>query len=1293
MPQVPRKHLPERSHCAGFALVVALGLMALILLILLSLSTVVSVETSVATSSMNLQKAKTNALLGMNIALGELQRTAGPDQRVTASATAAYPDVQVKQQLYKDNADDRYGFKTLLSDSGRVQFRSDLNDWWDGKNPRWIGVWESALTDGLPDRDQDPVWLVSGEVTPDTVLADPDVDDDVVWVVGAGSATNASASTDGLDGRVKVSREAITSTDSESGHYAYWVGDESLKANISKTDPFAEETSITSEEYRNRLLAPQDTAWEFTSKFKEFYDGSTDSLSPSDPRLEVLASEGQLSLLDERFSDASRASFHDFTIASQGLLVDVARGGLQKDLTAYFENGSGLNDDDPIPDPANYNTDVRMGADNVGFPHSDNNIPTWGKLRDWYDSNLVDENSSIAVSEDHSPIVGYFRMFAGFSYEGNQVKLHLLPTLVLWNPFDAKLSSADYELRVTYPMGFEYFRVGSKLPDGSSFTDPNGVILNEGSATYFVHSMTPSADLSTDGILYSKMSDKEKKPSDSTFQAFAPWKGTTELVFKFSASFEPGENLVFSVDEFVEAARVSGSPNRIEIPLKNELLALQPASATLPLYTLDTPPPAEAEEVRVLVDTRVGLYSGFYAMDLRLSSGEELFQADQYGDFERELVMSNVRYGEGGLKDSSNGWEDTPSKWRSLYASNMSTGGDFCLEIQGFNSGDGTNVQTSPIFCLGQAYIAPGTPKKEGDAITESSNHRDTLSQYYRAFATHNLSVKHLNAHPLVDDVRGGGFANADGFAVFAYSRGDANIDLPPDNPGLPWDANLANYDLGYARGSSLMNYFFPFAYDSEYAGAPSLPLRTIRRSDSKLLSLGQLQAANVADYAWQPAFVIGNSEASPYVDREAMAGINAREVGMKYAGNFHKVPNDGDNTMVDLSYLLNDALWDSYFLSGAPRSKSELESIQKGDSDMPNSRMVIRNDLEDVNELLDFDTASRWLMNRGALNVNSSSVEAWVALLTSFRDLKVEGGSEQNPAETVPVFRLLEPLGSPVDFTFDESMNDISDYGAVTDSRDYYKIAAGFRYMTDDMIRSLAERISDEVLMRGPFFSLSDFVNRRLVEPDYNGDYWLDARSEADKQYYFGYIDSAYDALEGLSGLNGTLQRAINVSGINGGVNYPSGLTNANIDRAMNVWPVEVDRSEYNNPTGSEDTYRFNVDPAAKNYLDMEHIAGAPAGEFGQLLSHMPGFITQADLLSEIGAALTARGDTFKIRSYGDVVDPINGKIVSQVWLETIVQRVPEPVLDADQDYEPDDAFGRRFTIVSMRWLNEDEI
>lgn len=94
-----------------------------------------------------------------------------------------------------------------------------------------------------------------------------------------------------------------------------------------------------------------------------------------------------------------------------------------------------------------------------------------------------------------------------------------------------------------------------------------------------------------------------------------------------------------------------------------------------------------------------------------------------------------------------------------------------------------------------------------------------------------------------------------------------------------------------------------------------------------------------------------------------------------------------------------------------------------------------------------------------------------------------------------------------------------------------------------------------------------------------------------------------------------------------------------------------------------------------------------------------MPGFLTQGDVLSRIGHLLAARSDTFKIRVFGESKDT-RGNSIATAYGEAVVQRLPEYVnpaannsWDVPASSSENGKFGRRFTIVSFRWLSEDEI
>jgi hypothetical protein len=92
---------------------------------------------------------------------------------------------------------------------------------------------------------------------------------------------------------------------------------------------------------------------------------------------------------------------------------------------------------------------------------------------------------------------------------------------------------------------------------------------------------------------------------------------------------------------------------------------------------------------------------------------------------------------------------------------------------------------------------------------------------------------------------------------------------------------------------------------------------------------------------------------------------------------------------------------------------------------------------------------------------------------------------------------------------------------------------------------------------------------------------------------------------------------------------------------------------------------------------------------------------LSQADLLERIGPQLSARSDTFTVRTYGESVNPVTDEVQGRAWLEAVVQRetayvnsddhpaLPITVLTAQENKD----FGRRFRVVSMRWLSPDDI
>ena len=103
---------------------------------------------------------------------------------------------------------------------------------------------------------------------------------------------------------------------------------------------------------------------------------------------------------------------------------------------------------------------------------------------------------------------------------------------------------------------------------------------------------------------------------------------------------------------------------------------------------------------------------------------------------------------------------------------------------------------------------------------------------------------------------------------------------------------------------------------------------------------------------------------------------------------------------------------------------------------------------------------------------------------------------------------------------------------------------------------------------------------------------------------------------------------------------------------------------------------------------------------EQGYRSTGIPSWLTQADVLQIIGPVISARSDTFRIRAYGESVDPETGNPIARAWCEAIVQRMPEYV-DGSNRMEDRDSdltavnrrFGRRLNTISFKWLSPDEI
>ena len=99
-----------------------------------------------------------------------------------------------------------------------------------------------------------------------------------------------------------------------------------------------------------------------------------------------------------------------------------------------------------------------------------------------------------------------------------------------------------------------------------------------------------------------------------------------------------------------------------------------------------------------------------------------------------------------------------------------------------------------------------------------------------------------------------------------------------------------------------------------------------------------------------------------------------------------------------------------------------------------------------------------------------------------------------------------------------------------------------------------------------------------------------------------------------------------------------------------------------------------------------------------GSKWTGIPGYVLQSDLLKRIGNQLTVRDDTFTIRAYGS--SKVNGVIMATAYCEANVQRQIDFVDSANDSTAAtpslttiNQQLGRKFRIISFKWLQEQEI
>lgn len=417
--------------------------------------------------------------------------------------------------------------------------------------------------------------------------------------------------------------------------------------------------------------------------------------------------------------------------------------------------------------------------------------------------------------------------------------------------------------------------------------------------------------------------------------------------------------------------------------------------------------------------------------------------------------------------------------------------------------------------------------------------------------------------------------------------------------------------------------------YSNDSSGQKNVILYDVPRSP--LVSLGQFQHAQLSRYSFESAFPFGNSYASLRIPLDNFKSVN----------NFNDITN---LTISDTSLHLNEALWDDFFfstlakgystgsLTGDLDSQFSIADLSSGDLRLPNPRYRYMPDSKDSPAT----TLASIHVDAGVQGMRA--ISSRIGVIGAFNVNSTSKTAWKAVLASMADFQL--PIMSEdgthqswedtEGIRFSKFGHHLNATGWDTDaSTDELLFWTGYRKISADELDELAEAIVDEVKLRGPFRSFADFVNRDYTAED----------AELQKK--------------------GALQAAI--------------------DDTINKTSLSAVGEPAEQPRGGH----------FSDALDDENSSAGYAG-----------YLTQADILQSLAPVLTARSDYFCIRTKGESLDNA-GNVMASAYCEAYVQRTASYVDSADEAHVPFDDLvnvnntnlGRKFEIVSFRWLNSNEL
>lgn len=1022
------------------------------------------------------------------------------------------------------------------------------------------------------------------------------------------------------------------------GRYAWWVGDEGVKARVNLPQAGAEpglDTAERQERIRDAFSNSPRAAIELmtagaamlpvpeldAARIGSAYD-------PSWPVTKIIALNQApfTSGTPGDLADFFKYRHHEITTVSTSVLSDTYAGGLKRDLGILL---------DASHSPAA--TDPTANTRRLWVPHAADNgtggtfaagygIPTWGHLRNYYQTSVStseaveirlpanDKPGGVPDDIGVAPVLTYFAIGARFAPAGSviapgtEIHMNLHPLVVLWNPYDFTLLPPD------------------PASDGSHF-EVGIYIANWGMVRLQKRNPSAPENPFTEVTHFNFQTDTATGGSGDNRDGYAPGTpyhvssagGPEYIRFRLqlpSGGIPPGQSLIFSLPPGRQGAydqrniltnREPESTGHVSVPIWN-----YPAGEPLAIAPSET----DFEWQMVRHDGtygggsganhwhggRLAIYLGEPSSAARVQSPSETSEAGRAraNPSANDWYASHtgIEFANGNSKFPGGGNAAVPFQGPATLGSFNPSGDEpaFGYHAQAFFSGYGQNDATQLRFA--SRWLAQANPR----ATRTGRTRRDQRYNVLYSASTGAFSI---------DDTIWQRFDSGSGPASHRASAGRGHDWIG----GAPADAILFE-----------------------------LP-----RAGRSIQSIGQLQHANLSLVGAYPAYPIGNSLGDFRLHGNTGTDFPSVPSGWQLVRT-DSPPTGGSQPArllagdmagyYDASHLLNRALWDRYYFSTVPATGTIPDTL-------PNPRHLRHG--SGLN-LQNPDRSAAGLLLAGGFNINSTSEQAWRAMLGGGRGLTYNPGTGAVTA------------GSGLDAAFPRFTTPNTANG----DDDINNAWQGYRTLDDDQIARLAREIVAQVRARGPFISLADFINRRLVDNP--------ATTDEDETFR-GPLQAAID-------------RSVNDT-------FPAN------DPSDGFWNEPVERIPA--PTGGQ---KNSSGMFTAGYYDEGRMDGRLGGTSttrdaarSTRSAFAPKYITQADILAKIGAGLTARSDTFTIRAYGEVVNPTTGDISSRSWCEAVVQRLPAYVEDSVDPWAAPAAgsdsqtFGRKFQIISFRWLSPNEI